>query len=1122
MKLSFILLFFIILQSTAGVLSQNLTLDVKNQSLRDVLRMIETQSNYRFFYNDQLSGLNKTINLKAENASVEELLNQLLDNQQFSYTSMENNMIVIAPTELMQQRKVSGTVTDSDGNPLPGVSVFVQGTTIGTVTDPDGNFELTIPADAQVLVFTFVGMSSQEIAVGESTVFNVTMVEEFIGLDEVVVVGYGTQRRVNLTGSISTVDNEEISRVAMPTLTQALMGKASGLFIKNMSGQPGTNKTSFNIRGFGNPLIIVDGAPVSSSEFQQINPNDIENFSILKDAAAASIYGSRAGNGVILVSTKRGFKSAPQISLSSDYAQQFFTHIPDFLDAGDYLRMKNYSEWAVGRSPVYSQELIDLYDEGGDPEYPNNQMWPIVFHKYAPQATHNFNVRGGTDNVRYFLSAGWFDQNGMLKANTMKYDRYSFRSNIDVNLTSKLNLETSLSFISDDYIGPRQEMEGAKGEQGIIQRTYRQRTFFQRYDVYPDKSKVPAYGDGSSEDPYYFTFHEYFGYRKTKTQYTDLNFTLKYDLPLGFQARANYYVSNKAYSYKRRTWEGKQYFWDEETDIYTFRRQSFPYNELEERRDRTNVFNQQYILTWQESFNNHNFSGIAGYEVLSDNYDRIEASRIRYELNLDYLFAGPDLDKSNYGTANEGGRSAFFGRINYDYMGKYLLEFNSRWDASPNFPPDSRWGFFPSLSLGWRLSEEDFMSNISFLDNLKIRASHGNLGYDRAGDFQYLATYSMSGRYIFDNTLDPGLREDAMPNPYITWEKMTTSNIGIDFGLWNHKLDGSLDYFYRKRTDVLGNRILSLPNVVGAVLPQENYREFDNRGWELSLQHRNKIGEISYSLGTNLSWNREKALVVDQSDFSNMEAFRTGNNAGEWTDRYWLYQHDGLFKSQEEIDNYGVIIDGASNRTILPGDVKFVDYNGDGIISGADRVLGGRGTMPRFIYGINMDFSWKGFDFLMLWQGASLFNVNLSRNFYYARIFSGNAAPLNHHYYESYVPENPWLPVNTDARFPRWRDHNQSRFHSNYTNISDIWYLNGAYIRLKNIQLGYNLPKNLTDRVGINNLRIYIGGYNILTLTADMKIVDPEADHSPALGSNQVGIYHPQMGTYNLGIDIKF
>jgi len=1020
------------------------------------------------------------------------------------------------PAAIMQQNRITGTVTDENGNPMPGVNVQVEGTTIGTISDINGKYSIDKQNENVVLVFSFIGYNTQKVSTSGKTTIDIKLVPTLTSLEEVVVVGYGTQKKVNLTGSISTVRSEELTSIPTQTITQAIMGKASGIFIKNVNGQPGDLKgVEYNIRGFGDPLIIIDGVPGTKEEFNQLDPSDIEEFNVLKDAASGAVFGSRAGNGVILVKTKRGEISDAVITYTGNYSLQYFSVKPDLVSSAQYFEMQNLANFNAGLAPQWTDEQIKNYKDGNDPvNYPNTDWWDATLRKFAPQSQHNINVSGGNEKVKYFVSGGYFTQDGMLKSDDIKFDRYNLRSNVDISLTKKLTIGIDLSFSMQDYIGPRNQLERSD-VLGIMTMLRRARSY---YPLQPggDPTKPVKMLNGLL--PTVLSEIDNMGYRKSNNFEGDTKINLSYELPFGFKTKAIINYNRTYYKYKEKTAKVPVYTY--ENGVYTAAGYTNDPSKLYQKESLINNLNQQYFLTWDKSINDHSLSALLVYEQLSNNSDYIEASRIRYLFDMDYLFAGPSLDRDNNGSATEDGRKALISRINYNYKGKYLLELNGRYDGSPRFPEETRWGFFPSASIGWRISEEKFIKDkLPLINNLKLRASYGKLGNDRTGNFQYLSTYSLSGIYIYNgtaNVVESGIKSDIMANPYITWEKMTTSNIGLDFSLLDNLIEGSFDYFYRLRSDVLGSRNASLPNVVGASMPQVNYAKFDNRGWEVSLEHKYFINDFTYSIGGNISWNREKCVYIDQNEFASAEARRRGNQVGQWTDLFWGIMTDGLFQSKEEIENWADI-DGKNNATLLPGDVKKVDYNGDGRITNEDQVIIGRGTYPRITYGVNASVSWNHFDFSMLWQGAGLYNFDLSTSPDYSKQFYGSNTPLTEWYHNSYTPENPWIPTNTEnARWPLWRSGPENGNQSYQS--SEFWLINGSYIRLKNIDLGYSLPSSLINRWGIDNCRFFISGYNVLTFSA-LDFLDPEVDTSPR---RVFGDYYPPVGSYSIGLRIQF
>ncbi len=613
------------------------------------------------------------------------------------------------------------------------------------------------------------------------------------------------------------------------------------------------------------------------------------------------------------------------------------------------------------------------------------------------------------------------------------------------------------------------------------------------------------------------------GYYKWNKYTGDTKFTLSYKLPYHFNARAIFNYKRNFQNDKRKELLAPAYWFDYDADgniVYHNHRNFNNYDWLLQRNSYSKEFNQQYFLTWNNTFGDHKFNALAVYEYLSGQGEWFNARRIRYEFDLDYLFAGPDLDKSNDGRGWQDGRIGQIFSLDYSYKEKYLFGFNARRDGSPKFPADTRWGLFPSVSAGWRISEEGFVKdNFNAPSNLKLRASWGKLGYDNTGNYQYLSTYSIKpAELMVDGVVRSGINADNIPNYFITWEKMTTTNIGLDFGFFSNALTGAIDAFYRKRSDVLGDRQVSLPDIVGATLSKENIEEYSNRGMEFSVDYIKNFGAFHVELGGNISYSREKIEYVDQPVYASEEERRRQNRVGQWADTQWGYQADGVFTSQEEIDNWA-IIDGRNNATVNVGDIKLIDYNGDGVINSSDNVIIGSGTFPDIIYGIHGSVSWKGVDFSMLWQGAGLYDIHYGSSADMRVPFQGGNAPFLEMYNYSYVPENDWgMPANLDSHpvFPRfyWPSYGTHNKSSN----SSFWYKNGSYIRLKSIELGYNLPKSVVGKAGIDNLKIYFSGYNVLTFSA-LDFYDPELERD---NSNDNVLSYPPTGTYSFGLILDF
>jgi TonB-linked SusC/RagA family outer membrane protein len=1039
-----------------------------------------------------------------------------------------SQLIGISTSAIAQEIAVTGKVTDNQtGETMPGVNILIKGTLIGTTTGSDGKYSLSVSDRNAVLVFSFIGYSSQEVPLAGRSVLDVVLVSDLTSLEEVIVTGYGTQKKVDVIGSVSSVRADQILTVPAPTIAQSVMGRTSGVFVKTQNAQPGDySGISYNIRGFGEALIIIDGMPASNEDFLLLDPNDIEEFNVLKDAATASVYGARAGNGVILVTTKRGKLQQPKFTYNANYGLQKITMLPHPVTAWQNAQFENLSLVNAGLDPKWSQEVIDKFIANNDPEYPNTNWWDLTLRKFAPQTQHNISVRGGSEKVKYFVSGGYYYQESLYRSNDLKNKKYNLRSNLDIAITDKLSFGIDLSILLNNYIGPSWDMDqsdepsAGHGSLCIMQLLYRSRPQYPA--VYPDPTKFSAMGNDDL-NPVSATEIDAVGYKKWNSFTGDNKFTFSYKLPYGFNAKALFNYRRTFKRQKRHELLAPAYWYDYDAQgniQYHNHRNYNMYDWIKEEYYGTQALNQQYILTWNGKFGDHNINALAVYEYLSSDAESFTAQRIRYEFDIDYLFAGPDLDKSNTGTGSQDGRIGQILSIDYNFKEKYLISFRGRRDGSPKFPAETRWGIFPSVSVGWRISQEDFLkTNVPFINNLKLRASFGKLGYDRTGNYQYLRTFSLRpASLMVDGVVKAGIRADNIPNLNITWEKITTSNIGVDFGLFRDKLTGSFDVFYRKRSDVLGARQVSLPDIVGASMPQENIEEYSNRGVELSLIYMKKSGNVTFEVGANASYSRERIEFVDQPVYATEEARRRSNRIGQWADSRWGYMADGVFTSQEEIDNWA-IIDGKNNATVNVGDIKLIDYNGDGLINSSDYVIIGRGTSPDLIFGLHGTVSWKGFDLSMLWQGAGLYDIQYGRSADLSDPFMGGNAPLLEMYKYSYVPENNWgIPVNTDPHpiFPRfyWPSYSTQNKNTN----SSFWYKDGTYLRLKTIELGYNVPAKMINRFGIGNMKLFFSGYNVLTFAA-LDFYDPELQSS--IGGVDVEVY-PPTANYSFGLILDF
>ena len=1019
-----------------------------------------------------------------------------------------------------QQRVVTGKVIDSNNEELVGVTIQVKGTTLGVVSGMDGGYSIQVPSENSTLIFSYIGYTTLEIETDGRSLINITMEGDITVLDEVVVTGYGVQKKVSVTGAVSSVKTEELKSIPTPTLAQSLMGKTTGLFIKTRTAQPGDySGITYNVRGFGDALIIIDGMEVTNEEFLLLDPNDIDQINILKDAATAAVYGARAGNGVILVKTKRGQEGAPKFNYSFNYGIQQITQIPGHVNSVQLAQYENVAAMNAGLAPKWTNEEIDKFKAGNDPDYPSTDWWDLTLRKSAPQIQHNLTVQGGTDKVKYFVSGGYYHQSSLYRSNDLHNKKFNLRSNLDVALTDKLDFGLDLSLLNNNVIGPTWNMGTSSHtgyHWGIMMMLYRSRP--QYPESFPDITKSVGMG-GDDPNPVDPSRIDKVGYTKSDALTSDMKATLSYKLPYGFGLKGIFNLKAFYETEKSKAKEGPVYYMTEDTEgniKYVQYLTYNPYNMIKEDYTRSNNFNQQYFLTWAGSFGDHTLDALLVYERLASQGTTNSAQRIRYEYDLDYLFAGPDLDKDNNGSGWEDGRIGQVFTLNYNYKEKYLFGFSARRDGSPRFAEDSRWGIFPSLSVGWRISQESFMQSLPAINNLKLRLSAGRLGYDRAGSFQYLSTYSIQPRTIVvDGVVKSPIRTDGVSNPNITWEKITTYNAGLDFGLMQNMFSGSFDIFYRYRSDVLGTVQTSLPDIVGATMPQENINEYSNRGFEFELNYNKRIRSVDFRAGGNISFSREKIEWVSQPQYATEEIRRRNNRIGMWSDQQWGYMSDGVFLTQEEIDNWAVM-DNKNNAQMRVGDVRIIDYNEDGIITTDDQVVIGRGTSPDITYALHADLNWKGIGLSMLWQGAALYDVYYGSSDLASPFYGGNA-PLLEMYNYSYTPENEWgAPVNMERYplHPKYYAEGISNPSARNARQSDFYYRPGSYIRLKNVELSYNLSSKLTNFAKINNLRVYLSGYNILTFTK-LKFLDPEFEGRSVYG-------HPPTKTYSFGMVVDF
>ena len=1080
-----------------------ITLIMKNKPVREVIKEIEKVSDYRFFYNDDLSDLNKVISIEIKNGDIKDIMKQITQQAAVSYVLKANRQVVLSLASIDQQKdvvKIAGKVIDEQGEGVIGANVMEKGTTNGTITDLDGKFYLEVSGKS-ILQVSYIGFNTQEIQVNGQKLFTIRMTEDSQSLDEVVVVGYGTQKKLNLTGAVATLKNEELVKTPVASTTNALVGRLPGLIAKQKSGQPGFDAADINIRSFGSALVIVDGVEQS---FNNIDANEIESVSILKDASAA-IYGARAGNGVILVTTKRGQSGKPNILFNGTLTSQSYTNFPEPVDAGQYATLFREAQINSGvpeNQTKFSEEDIAKYFAGNDPQYPSTNWYDEIMKKSALQQQYNLTIRGGTDVVKYYTFLGYLSQDGLFKGDNTGYRRFNVRSNLDVNLTSDLTFSLDLSAIKDDV---RQSNRPASEEWFWMD-------FFDStptsHASFPDPTKVPHIGPGPF-NAIINTHEDLGGYDKTYKNTLNGAFSVNYKVRPVPGLSAKLKLNYQQVSYDRKNWTKQNDIWDYDyaTDTYTLYGKSMP-TSLKQEFHKNQTITGQFSLNYDRVFNkDHSINGLALVEIIDYNNGNFSAYRENYVTSaIDQLFAGGTINQQANGSASVSGRASLVARANYAYRGKYLLEATARYDGSPNFPKNKRWGFFPSISAGWRMSEETFIkNNLTWIDNLKLRAGVSQTGFDSVGAFQYLTGYKFEGYNVLGGKEVPGLTTTGIANTNISWETMTLYNVGLDLSVLNSKLYSEIDVFYRKRDDMLGTRVVSLPNTFGATLPSENINSQSTRGFEVLIGHRGNFSDFSYDISGNVSWSRSKWIHYDEPDYTDPDDIRLKKKSGQWIDVYNAYKSDGLFTSQEEIDNLGYDMDGMGNTSLRPGDIKIVDINNDGEVDWRDARNIGSGGTPHSIYGINLNMKYKGFDLSVFAQGAAD---------YYVQLQSGNInidgvrTPFKVIWNERWTPENN----DRDAIIPRQKIGQTT---NNWN--SDYWYKNASYLRLKNVTLGYTFNKSLVQKLRMENLRLFVVGTNLFAINPLRKYgLDPETPDATR------GWSYPVTKSVSLGLNVSF
>ncbi len=1116
MKLTFLLITLNLASSFASVYSQKVSLNLKDVKLSEAISEITKQTNLDFAYSANFVDIGRTVSISVNNTDLKTVLDKLLDGTQLLHLVL-NGKIFIGPKELynvietnfLQQQKLSGTITDATtGEPVIGVNVVIEGTTIGVVSDANGKFTIEIAKSDGVLVVSFLGYNSERIIVNGQSNLEIKLVPDITKLDEVVVVGYGTQKRTTLSGSVSTLKGSEIASAPVANVTNSLAGHIPGLIVYSNSSEPGNDKANLLIRGQNTinidndinsnaPLIVVDG--IANRGFEHIDPNDIESISVLKDASAA-IYGAQAANGVILITTKRGKLGKPTITLTLNQGYNAPTRLPELADAYTYSSMVN--EIYPG---TYSADDVSKFKDGSDPlAHPNTNWYKATMKPWSVQRSSNLSINGGSENLKYLVSFGARYNDGVYKSSASNYTQYNFRTNID----GKVNKYIAIAF---DVAGRQENIDNPNSDIYTIFRSI-VRGKPTMTATWPNGQPGPA-TEGGAQSVIITTNKP--GYNNKTNYILESNLKLNIFVPwvkgLSLSTNISFdknFVAQKSWGipYSLYNWNGTTKD-AQDMPVLTSAKYGPVLPSLGQSYTDGKNITLNALLNYEiQIANKHNVKILVGSEKHTFDEIYLGANRGNFlSPALDQMFAGAkDVLMTNDGNAKYDARLNYFGRVNYNFNQKYLAEFVWRYDGSIKFDQSSRYGFFPGISLGYRISEEGFFKdNVSFINNLKIRGSWGKTGNDRIKDYQYLSTYAFNDYLAVFGATPLGskaLYENVIPNINVTWEVANQRNIGLEGSLLNDKLAFEVDYFNNNRNQILIQRNASIPGLAGLSLPPENLGKVTNAGFDGSITYRDMAGDFKYSVSLNVTRNKNKIVFWDETPGIDKWQQTTGHPIGGEL----YYQADGIFHTQDEADKFNAKFTGGviPGDGVVPGDVRFKDVNTDGVIDAKDRVRDFRSAIPTLTGGLIINLGYKNLDLSILFQGAS------GAITYIENTEAGNLG----NYLKEYA-DNRWTPNNTNTDYPRTWDRTNMYWTANK---NTFWLKSTDYIRLKSIELGYNTGERVNKLLGIQGLRIFVNGFNLFTMDK-LGIYDPEG----AAANGQFYIY-PMNKTVNAGVTLTF
>lgn len=1108
MRLTSIMLLAATLQVSASSSAQTVTYSAKAVSLQKVLQVIKEQTGYVFFYDKEDLKNSKPVSVDLKNASPQAAMEMVLVQQPLSFEIQGNTIFITksekpaaTPSVAPPPAIITGKITDDTGAPVPGASVVIKGTQKGVISGPDGTFQLKDVPENAVLVISSVGYVTQEIPVAGKRQFNISLLPDVSTLQQYVVVGYGTQKKANLTGAVSSITTEQLTNRPVTSVSNALQGTMPGVTVTAAnSGQPGSDAARIRIRGIGtmnnsDPIIVIDGVVTTLNNLNNINPDDIATLSVLKDAASSAIYGSRAANGVVLITTKQGKKGKPQVSYNAYVGKQNATGLPDFLPSWQAATLYNKALVNENKPVRWTDQEIQKFKDGSDPyKYPNTDWLGLFYKGSGIQQNHYLSVSGGSDKTQYAFSLGLFDENGIVKETNAK--RYTSRLNITSEVTDRVKVNANIAFTNSSKREPSNPYTGdftqIIRQINRISPTIPYKYANGRYGYIADGSPM-AWLEGNSENK--FANYDLIG-----------NVGADWEIINGLHFKPSIAYVMKI-NHNKKFIADQQYY--DAAGNPTFYQGP---NSVTDENAFGNTVTQQALLDYTKSFNKHNFKILGGYSQELTKYTFDDGYRKGFLNNLltDVNLASTDGQKTS-GYSYELALRSYFGRLNYDFDGKYLFEANLRYDGSSRFAANHRWGAYPSFSAGWNIDREDFFASLKkHVSYLKLRASWGQLGnqnvvgpddvnYPSFPYYPYVLQVNGSQNYTFGGTgatIASGISPINGANVNLLWESTTEGGVGLDAGFLDGKLNFTADYFHKVTNEIL------LPVEVGAPYglkaPVQNAGAMLNKGWEFALSYNDTKGDFRYNAALNAAFIHNE--ITNRNGAGAKINGYTFQQVGYPNYSLYGYEADGIFQSADEVSKSPF-----QTKKTTAGDIRYKDKDGNDTINTADKVYLGN-YFPKVTFGLNLGGAWKNFDLAIFLQGATGVK-NYIDGGKLGGVSSSAGKPTS-------ALLDTWAPDNTGASLPRIWYNNKENDPGNTP--SSFWVKDGSYLRLKNLQIGYTLPGSLVKKAGLSKVRFYYSGQNILTFDHLYKWVDPEASISSSI------YYYPQVKVHTLGVNVSF